>query len=454
VLVGACLCVPPAASGAAPKLKVTGNHLVDARSGLVFVPRGVDWPSFEYACENGYGYSNTRAPGTRHVGPDAAGAAAIARWHINTVRLPLNQDCWLGEDGLPAFGKRAGYRRAVRRWVARLHAAGIVVVLDLHWSGPTGVPADGQRAMADDHSDDFWRSVARTFKRDRSVIFDVFNEPFSVPNRFDLSWTCWRDGGCQAPVVDAPGSATFTTLGMQALVDAVRSTGARQPIVLTGRGFGNDLAEWADHEPVGDGLVAGFHNYDISPCKVQSCWDSTIAPLAAQVPVLTAEMAASDCKATHVKAFMDWADDRDVGYLIWAWWLLPGRSCTSLAVIRDVKGTPRKPNGTALKAHLAKLVPRATLEVDRTQALDGAVELAVRCRARCWVEPSGRVRLGGRTSRMTGRARLLAGRRTGAFELTVPRAARRTEQASARVEVLVSNGSHTTLRRATVKLAR
>ena len=121
---------------------------------------------------------------------------------------------------------------------------------------------------------------------------------------------------------------------------------------------------------------------------------------------------------------MDWADDRDVGYLIWAWWLLPGRSCTSLAVIRDVKGTPRKPNGTALKAHLAKLVPRVSLDVERAQALDGAIELGVRCRARCWVSPSGRVRAGRRTFRLTGRPRLLAAGRTGTFELAVPRAAR------------------------------
>jgi endoglucanase len=342
----------------------------------------------------------------------------------------------------------------VRSWVARLHAAGIVVILDLHWSGPAGVPADGQRAMADERSDDFWRSVARTFNRDRSVIFDVFNEPFSVPGRLDLTWTCWRDGGCQAPVVDAPGSPTFTTVGMQTLVDAVRSTGARQPIILTGRGFGNDLDGWAANRPVGEGLLAGFHNYDISPCKVQTCWDATIAPLAQQVPVVTAEMAASDCKATHVKAFMDWADDRDVGYLIWAWWLLPGRSCTSLAVIRDVKGTPRKPNGTVLKAHLAKLVPRVSLDVERSQALDGTIELGVRCRARCWVSPSGRVRAGRRTFRVTGRPRLLTAGRTGSFGLAVPRAALRAAKASARVSVLASNGSHTTGRRAAVKLER
>ena len=96
----------------------------------------MNWPSFEYACSDGYGYSN--AASAEKVGPDAAGAALIASWHINTVRIPLNQDCWLGDDGLPRFGKASGYRAAVKRWVSTLHDADLAVVLDLHWSGPAG----------------------------------------------------------------------------------------------------------------------------------------------------------------------------------------------------------------------------------------------------------------------------------------------------------------------------
>ena len=39
-------------------------------------------------------------------------------------------------------------------------------------------------------------------------MFDAFNEPYSRYNAsstrylFDLTWKCWRDGGCQAPVED------------------------------------------------------------------------------------------------------------------------------------------------------------------------------------------------------------------------------------------------------------
>ena len=63
----ACLALPSVSGAAAPRLKVVGNQIVDARSGQVFVPRGVKRPSFEYACKDGYGYSNLA--NRRTVGP-------------------------------------------------------------------------------------------------------------------------------------------------------------------------------------------------------------------------------------------------------------------------------------------------------------------------------------------------------------------------------------------------
>src|SRR5436309_1587352 len=197
VVVVLALAAAAPAGAAPPALSVSGNALIDAATGARFVPRGVNWPSFQYACYYGYGYANERA--AHSVGPDDEDAANIASWHANTVRLPLNQDCWLGDDGLPAFGTVAGYRAAVKRWVALLHRHGLAVVLDLHWSGPDGVPADGQRAMADARSDDFWASVASAFRADRAVMFDLFNEP--APRwkgdvlAFDLTWHCWLRGG-------------------------------------------------------------------------------------------------------------------------------------------------------------------------------------------------------------------------------------------------------------------
>src|ERR1019366_4091000 len=124
----------------APTPVVSGNKLVDSRTGATFVPHGVDWPSFEYACWQGWGYSA--------ADPTAAAAAAMASWHINTVRIPLAEDCWLGTNSQPTYGTKAGYRAAVAAWVNTLNAAGIAVILDLHYTAPAG-SAEGQHAMAD-----------------------------------------------------------------------------------------------------------------------------------------------------------------------------------------------------------------------------------------------------------------------------------------------------------------
>src|SRR3954464_3046042 len=96
------LCGAAASAGAAPSLQVAGNRLVDTNTNTTFVPRGVNWPSFEYACFYGFGYSSSAEGGSGN--PDAAGAAVIAGWHANTVRVPLNEACWLGVDGQPTFG--------------------------------------------------------------------------------------------------------------------------------------------------------------------------------------------------------------------------------------------------------------------------------------------------------------------------------------------------------------
>lgn len=361
------LCWCAGAWAAAPSLDVQGNRLVDTTTGTTFVPRGVDWPSFEYACQQGWGYS---AAGT---GP--ADVAIIAAWHINTVRVPLNQDCWLGDDGLPAGAGHtpAGYRAAVGQFVAALHAAGIAVILDLHWSGPAGVVADGQRAMPDARSGAFWASVATAFRDDPAVIFDAFNEPYTRWDdalTFDLTWECWRSGtvagppsaACQAPRQNDTQSpfdgVRFPIAGMQELVTAIRATGATQPIMVAGRDYANDLGGWLAHAPddPAHALVASFHNYRTQVCHTEACWDATIAPVAAQVPVVTGEFGQQDCGSDFVTSFMDWADAHGVGYLAWAWWVLGTVHCSQLAVISDAAGTPQAPNGTALKAHLAALV--------------------------------------------------------------------------------------------------
>ena len=356
-----------AATPPAPTPVVQGARLVDSRTGAVFVPRGVDFPSFEYACSQGWGYSNG--------GDTAAAAKAMHDWGVTTVRLPLNEGCWTGQNSEPAFGDRAGYQSAVRSWVATLHSQGIVVILDLHWTRPPGAADYEQYAAPSTNSLAFWTSVAGTFASDPSVMFDLFNEPYSVWDEasndhyaFSLDWSCWRDGGCHPPTSDQNSDpstwhGTYTAVGMQQLVTAVRAAGARQPIVLSGLDYANDLGGWWAHRPDDAQLVAGYHGYEGNLCSTTACWSSTLAALAQHVPIIAGEFGSTSGHASYLTDLMTWADAHGMGYLAWAWWGSdsdggPNRYITLLA--DDTTFAPASPIGTTLRSHLLAIAHPTT----------------------------------------------------------------------------------------------
>ena len=347
----------------APVLQVQGNRLVNATTNTTFIPRGVNIPGLEYSCVQNW-----------QKLPAAGEFAAIASWKINTVRLPLNESCWLGLDGAPSKSDgspgsftMAQYRASVRSWVDGATAAGLAVILDLHWNAPAGRIAAGQRAMPDERSGAFWTSLATEFAATPSVMFELFNEPYSRSG-FTLTWSCWKSGGCQAPVENDEtatlSGATYTVTGMQALVTAVRATGATQPILLGGLNYSNDLTGWLANKPTDplNQLVAAWHNYPGQGCG-QTCWNSTITTVAASVPIVTTEFGntaettstAANDSGNYIVPFMQWAEQHGIGYMPWAWWDVSGGGNGVYALYTGSSFTPKAPSGTKFKAHLATI---------------------------------------------------------------------------------------------------
>jgi hypothetical protein len=321
---------------------VKGDLLIDKRSGEQFVPRGINWSSFEYACAQGWGYSALDTLDA--TDPAKAVASAIRAWNVNTVRLPLNQDCWLGTRSAPVTDVHpltaAGYRAAVSGFVEALNAQGIVVILDLQSRKRDGSNEFGNVAMPDAGSLVFWGQVASEYAADPSVIFDAFNEPYSRKPAFELTWQCWRDGGCKPPVEDdgeQVSGKTYTAVGMTQVVAAIRAAGARQPILLGGLDYANDLTEWLRYAPSDDQLVAAFHNYDKKNCASETCWDSVIAVVADRVPLLTSELGADAPTAGFVSKYLEWADSHRIGALFWVWGMDPNYE---MALTATALGTP------------------------------------------------------------------------------------------------------------------
>lgn len=351
----------PARITQAPRPVVDGNRLVDRRTGRELVPRGVTWSSLEYACAQGWGLSRLDALGG--ADPAAAEAAAIASWQANTVQLPLNQDCWLGTRGAPVsdeFDERtvADYRAEVLRLVDAFNDAGLLVVLELHSRKRVETSSAASLAMPDSESLAFWSSVASTYRDRPSVMFDAFYAPSSRTDRagqavFDLTWPCWRDGGCEAPVEDVEtptnGLVTYPAQGMARLVQVIREAGAEQPVILGGIGGARDVSRWLELAPRDDQLVASFHTSAEGACVTEACWDSTLLPLRGSVPVLTGEVRASSQRDPYVRRYLAWAERHRIGAIFWVW---TGRAGDPTSL---VSGPTRRPTpyGVTVRAYLS-----------------------------------------------------------------------------------------------------
>jgi hypothetical protein len=320
---------------------VSGNAIVDS-AGRVIQLRGVNRSGAEYACAEGWGFFD---------GPtdDPASIAAMKSWHVNAVRLPMNEDCWLGINGVNAAYSGANYQSAIVRYVNDLNARGIVVILNLHFSAPGATIPKGQVPMADrDHSPAFWSSVATTFKNNHSVLFDLFNEPYPNNNQDTAAaWSCVLNGGTCSGV-------NFTAAGMQEMTNAVRNTGATQPLIIAGPQYAGVVDQWSQYKPNDPlhQLVASIHIYGLpldSPCRLPSCWDGVMAPLATTTPIFIGELGDTNCTSNFSPPLMTWADAHGVSYTPWAWNVSNCAGDPSL--ITDYNGTPTA-YGVGVRNHL------------------------------------------------------------------------------------------------------
>jgi hypothetical protein len=333
-------------------VSVSGNQLVDQNGGTVQL-RGVNRSGTQYGCAEGWGISD---------GPiDDASIAAMATWHINSVRVNGNEDCWLGINGVsPTYGG-ANYRAALVAFVNRINAHGMYVIFDLHHSAPGSTLAVDQQPMADrDHSNAYWASVAATFKDNPAVMFDLYNEPYPDSNRnTPAAWTCVRDGGT------CPG-VPFTAAGSQEMLNAVRGAGASNVVLVGGPQYAGDVDQWTAYkptDPLGQ-LAASIHIYfntasdpEWAPCDYLSCWNATMAPLAATTPIVIGEFGEHDCSygllggtslSPQQPALLDWADQHGISYLAWAWFT--GNCAAEPGLISDYSGAPTA-FGAGVRSH-------------------------------------------------------------------------------------------------------
>ncbi len=273
--------------------------------GNVFIPRGVNKAGLE-ASSAGYEVAWWNF-------------VRMKRWGANVVRLPVSPHLWL-----PTMcSYDAEYAGRVDRVVAWTEALGMLLILDNAWStqgrtcGPSGWA--GEQKMADAHNAEFLRSLADRYKDHPWVAFDLYNEPH------DISDAVWRDGG----TVDG-----WQAVGMQQLLDVVRSTGATNLVFASGNMWANDLRMIVDRPLRNDAdVVYAAHSYPIwcdgpvpddvpyscNGRQVPAFLDTMVAPAAARRAVMVTEFGTARPIAGEVAAVIEWAEAHQLGWAAYAW---------------------------------------------------------------------------------------------------------------------------------------
>jgi endoglucanase len=353
-------------------VRVVGDRFVGGGGGVLQL-RGVDRPGTEYGCVDGLGFvSSDGGVGGASLGYAGSLVSALGSWNVagvagdvvGVVRVPLNEDCWLGINGVPAAFSGVAYQRFVEAEVADLTAAGVYTVLDLHWSAPGGFEATSQNVGPDeDHSVAFWGQVASVFGSNPAVMFDLYNEPHlwcytSVCNGSYVTadataWGCYLNG-CSytysaADSVSEPSGYTFEVAGTQQLVDTIRATGARNVILVEGLGYANafdDFTAFAPTDPDGQ-LAVEIHTYADSGSNAldPAGLNQMLADggLSSDYPIFLGEFGEQICGSAgsdgFTQATIDWANSHGYSWAAWGW--DAGEGCDGPTLVsNDLTGTP------------------------------------------------------------------------------------------------------------------
>ena len=145
-------------------------------------------------------------------------------WGANVIRITLAEDAWNQQCLTTAYD--TSYRSYIQDVVNWITSRGMVALLELTVNPRfiCDATATSKQKMADfPGSVVMWQSVARIYKSNPLVAFELYNEPH------DITDDVWRNGGTVSD-----NGLVWQAAGMQQLYNAVRGEGADNLVFIDG----------------------------------------------------------------------------------------------------------------------------------------------------------------------------------------------------------------------------
>lgn len=301
---------PAAAAG----LYYTSGSTIYDHTGKVYIFKGVAMPSMSWES------TLTGELTTPMLGE-------VKAWNANVIRVPLNINHWLNNTN--------NYQTNIKTIVGWIKADGMNVDLDLHTAEAPGA-SGGPASMPPRTALTFWSQVAKQYKNDPSVIFELFNEPH------DITSSVWHDGSSQYA-------------GYQEMYKAVRGSGALNIVLIGGTDYAYDLTYVHANPIIGTNIVYSTHPYDggdRTPAVQETAYGFIVTQHIAPVMLTEFGNRPSDCAAVYPKRTLDYITGKGMSWIAWAYFE-SGNACGFPSLINS-PGRSLTPWGTIAKSYMLK----------------------------------------------------------------------------------------------------
>ena len=228
--------------------KVVGNQIIEP-NGKQFVPYGVvvECAGMKAPKQN----LCTGNDATGNKGTDMVNAAA-KDWNMNILRFQVAQENLFNSDG----SVNNDYLNLIDGLVKQTNSLGMVATITLQeeeYSGPAFPTASATT---------FWQFMANHFKDNPDIFFDLYNEPrltARAAGSTDNVWNIWQNGGSAFYATSENNVKTnkINYVGMQSLINTIRTQGAKNIVIAEGPNYDKDLSGVHTHQLTGGNVAYG-----------------------------------------------------------------------------------------------------------------------------------------------------------------------------------------------------
>jgi aryl-phospho-beta-D-glucosidase BglC (GH1 family) len=233
---------------------------------------------------------------------------AMRSWKMNALRLPVSG--WYYQD--PRFVP------LLDSIVSQANQAGLYVILALFDDAKSGSPYGQGAQVPKAENVTFWKVMAAHFAGNPMLLFDVFNEPTGL-----TAQTYLTGGG----TVTGSTGEVASVIGLQPLVDAIRSVGAQQVVIAPAAIPASDPAIRIQDANV----MYTLHIYSGIAANNAAVWDQQWGSLLGHYPLFYGEWTVlpnshipQQCRpytpanaAPLTQAFLSYMDARQINWTAW-----------------------------------------------------------------------------------------------------------------------------------------